>query len=121
MNTRLNFNSALCKNIDTPSIAAAPLLIISVKDETILPEYLNIYINSVECQNYMKSVSCGGAVPFVSANEVCRIEIPMLNIEKQRSIIKFNSLYKKERYLLSEIVRLRAKMHKQIINNLIFN
>lgn len=123
INTRLNFKAGIyLSSSKMKAIAASPLIVIRVKDrKTILPEYLNIYLNSDKMQRELMSFSDTGIIPFINLSQIKDINIVSPEIEKQKQIIKFDKLSKVEKQINNKIILLKRKMYKKILSELIFN
>ena len=104
--------SAIVVEAPIKSIVAAPLLRIRVTStETILPEYLNWYINQKEAQAFLVSRAKGTTVKMISKNTIGELEVMVPPMALQKKIVELDSLSSREQYLLTTL----AKKRKQII------
>lgn len=75
-------------------IVSSSYIVFRSKDETeLLPEYLFMLLNRSEFDRYSRFNSWGSARETFDWNEMCRIEIPLPDIEVQREVVAaYNSL-----------------------------
>lgn len=63
--------------------------VFEVKDENeLLPEYLMLWFSRPEFDRYARFKSHGSVREFMDWDEMCKVELPVPSIEKQRSIVK---------------------------------
>ena len=103
------------------TIVASPLIIIRVYGNKISPEYLNIYLNLDTTQQNLKATADTGVIPFLNLSQVKNIQVIVPNIDKQRKIIEFDLLRKKEAEISKKITNLKSQINKKVISSLIFS
>ena len=63
--------------------------VFEVKDENeLLPEYLMLWFSRTEFDRYARFKSHGSVREIMDWDEMCKVELPVPSIEKQRSIVK---------------------------------
>ena len=63
--------------------------VFEVKDENeLLPEYLMLWFSRLEFDRYARFKSHGSVREIMDWDEMCKVELPVPSIEKQRSIVK---------------------------------
>ena len=63
--------------------------VFEVKDENeLLPEYLMLWLSRPEFDRYARFKSHGSVREIMDWDEMCKVELPVPSIEKQRSIVK---------------------------------
>lgn len=63
--------------------------VFEVKDENeLLPEYLMLWFSRPEFDRYARFKSHGSVREIMDWDEMCKVELPVPSIEKQRSIVK---------------------------------
>lgn len=63
--------------------------VFEVKDENeLLPEYLMLWFSRPEFDRYARFKSHGSVREIMDWDEMCKVELPVLSIDKQRSIVK---------------------------------
>lgn len=82
--------SAIVTEKDTHGLFAGYLMRLRIRDGVgILPEYLNLYLNThyarYQIEQMAKSTS---GVNNINSNEICRINLPVCDIELQKKIIQ---------------------------------
>ena len=75
-----DYDEGLVRNIYT---------VFEVKDENeLLPEYLMLWFSRPEFDRYARFKSHGSVREIMDWDEMCKVELPVPSIEKQRSIVK---------------------------------
>ena len=76
----MNYDEGLVSNIYT---------VFEVKDENeLLPEYLMLWFSRPEFDRYARFKSHGSVREIMDWDEMCKVELPVPSIDKQRSIVK---------------------------------
>ena len=76
----MDYDEGLVSNIYT---------VFEVKDENeLLPEYLMLWFSRTEFDRYARFKSHGSVREIMDWDEMCKVELPVPSIEKQRSIVK---------------------------------
>lgn len=76
----MDYDEGLVSNIYT---------VFEVKDENeLLPEYLMLWFSRPEFDRYARFKSHGSVREIVDWDEMCKVELPVPSIDKQRSIVK---------------------------------
>lgn len=71
-----------------PGLVSATYIVFEVSDENVLlPEYLYLYFQRPEFDRYARFHSWGSARETFDWNEMCRVEIPVPDIEVQKAIV----------------------------------
>jgi restriction endonuclease S subunit len=91
-------------------LASSSLIIIRVKDTKILPEYIAIYLNSLEWQNEILNAVMGSYVKAISRKKFEEIKIPIPPLIKQKNmvwlshnIIQQEKIYNRKKELKQQI------------------
>ena len=107
-----SFRSAIF-NADGNVIASSSLLLLRIKKKDILPEYISLYLNSLDGQNKILETVVGSYIHAISRKkfeEEITIPIPPLHIQK--SLINLNQNIQQQ----EEIYERRKQLKQQIIN-----
>ncbi|MFC1497350.1 restriction endonuclease subunit S [Verrucomicrobiota bacterium] len=98
-------------NLEGAWVVPSSILILSVNDESVLPEYVALYFNSVKGQNMFRRRLEQTTVPFISAKNLGAMDIPVPPLERQKDLIAFeksvtryNLLTNKKQELLQKIL-----------------
>jgi len=70
-------------------IVPSSILVLSVTNESVLPEYLALYFNSANGQKLFRIHSEQTTVPFISTNNLGNMDIPVPSLKKQQALIAF--------------------------------
>ena len=98
-------------------IAPSSILVLSVKRESILPEYVACYFNSPEGQRMFRRHYEQTTVPFISTKNMANMDIPIPSMERQRSLIAFEKSVKEYTRLTSR----KRELQKQILSHAMVN
>lgn len=84
--------------------------VFEVKDENeLLPEYLMLWFSRPEFDRYARFKSHGSVREIMDWDEMCKVELPVPSIEKQRSIVKaYNTI--------TDRIELKRKINDNLIN-----
>ncbi|MBR5984713.1 MAG: restriction endonuclease subunit S [Bacteroidales bacterium] len=109
----------LCKTfeLDIPAVPSTTLYIIRPNTDTILPEYINWYLNLPQTISLIKSVQVGSGIPLIHKSTLENIEIPLPPIKVQMNIVKISILQQQEKELLENIAQKRFQIVNQILIN----
>ena len=86
-----------------PTIVAAPIFIIRVKTELVIPRYLVWWINQPVSQAYFRSRSDNSLIRMINKQTLGDLQVDLPSVEIQEKIADFYDLTIKEQALLSEI------------------
>ena len=116
-------NFASCYiNESIPAVASTSFFVIRLQDsfkKKILPEFLTWFINHPASQKYLKGNAIGTSMVSISKAVLGELEIAIPSIETQKTILKINNLYHKEKKLQLQIAMLREKeIQQQIIDSI---
>ena len=93
-------------------VASSTFLVIRIDDEFrsgILSEYLVWFINHPRTQEWLKAKARGSSIPSISKMDLQELEITIPPIDKQKAIVKIDSLQNTERSILKKIQILKEK------------
>lgn len=81
--------AAIIRACDTNNIFAGYLMRLRIKDKsTLLPKYLLLYLSSLDARLYIEQTAKStSGVNNINAQEIAKLPIPVVNIEKQQRII----------------------------------
>jgi restriction endonuclease S subunit len=101
------------------AVVTAPLLIIRVSGDSVLPAYLSWYINQSTAQNYLASHSRGTSVPMINKQVIEQLPVTIPSLECQQKIIDLNEMAEKEQELLKQLAAKREKFLSQVLMQLL--
>lgn len=122
----LNFNDILLSNrgnyksavnrCEKPCIASGVFFVLTVKDNKFLPEYIAIFLNSVEGQKALSARQNSAGVSSIIRSELTQIDIPFIPLEKQKQVVELFQLYEKEVDTMEKIKQNRKKLINSILS-----
>ncbi len=113
-----SFRSAIFDS-DANVIASSSLLILRIKKKEVLPEYISLYLNSVDGQNKILETVVGSYIHAISRKKFEEeIEIPVPSLEKQQSLIQLNQNIKQQEQIYERRKQLKQEIIRATITNL---
>ncbi|MEK7538664.1 MAG: restriction endonuclease subunit S [Patescibacteria group bacterium] len=98
---------------ETNVIASSSVHIIRIKDVTVLPKYISLYLNSDDGQKKISQVVTGGSyIQSILRKNLEDIDIPIPPMIKQKSIIALHENIKRQ----EEILERKSYLKKNIIS-----
>lgn len=95
-----------------PWIVPSSILVLSIKDEFVLPEYVSLYFNSANGQKLFRRLFEKTTVPFISASNLANMDIPVPPIKKQLALVKFETTNREYARLSNR----KLELLRQILN-----
>lgn len=96
-----------------PWIVPSSILILSVKDESVLPEYISLYFNSANGQKLFQRHFERTTVPFISTSNLANMDIPIPPMKKQLALVEFESTNK----VYAQLSKRKMELHRQILSH----
>lgn len=93
-------------------IVPASIIILSLRVDWVIPEYVALYLNSASGQKLLNRHLETTTVPFIGISNLEGIAIPIPAIEKQRVLAKIDTGHRRCGQLTSR----KLQLHKQILN-----
>ncbi len=110
LSNRGNFKSAVYRGKQKNIVASASLYILRVDKDSVLPEYLSIYLNSKLGQKSLLECNRGAFIKSLPKAVLSILNIPLPNLKKQEKIIEVHNNHLEREMLY---VR-RAELQKNI-------
>lgn len=104
------------KNL-SKTVASANFLIIRIKSERVLPEYLAWYISQRPAQQFFRKHAPGTITPSISKAALSQLPVPIPPLEKQREILRVQSMADAELRLVLQIQAKRAQLIEAVLLN----
>lgn len=98
------------KNNYPPSVASTSFFVIRLKTNNILPEYVAWYLNNSTIKKYLKGKAIGTSIASIAKPVLEDLEIYIPDLQKQKTIIKIDSLQKNEQSLANRIQKLKGQL-----------
>ena len=84
-------------------ICSSSYTVFSVKKERLLPRYLMLWLSRSEFDRYARFHSWGSARENFSFNDICQVEIPIPDMETQKSIASIYEVYQSRKKILEQL------------------
>lgn len=101
--------SAILREDPGKALVAAPLLRIRITVETVLPEYLNWFINQTLAQTFLASRAKGTSQKMISKHALESLEIAVPSLDRQKAVADLAALGEQEQDLTQKIVERRSQ------------
>lgn len=98
------------------AVASSVFTIIRIQEpEAVIPDYLTWYLNHPRAQAFFKTESRGSDLPSLNQKSLEDFEVIIPSLPKQRAIVAFHALCKKERELRQRLETLRDNRDQQLL------
>lgn len=119
LSARGNFKIGIFKEDSAKAIASSSVYVLRLKDDAVYSEYLTIFLNSIEGQRRLNSISSGATIKTILRRELDEIEIVVPSLEKQKKIIEIFENTKKQEKLLNDKIFFTNKIAEGAITKLL--
>jgi restriction endonuclease S subunit len=120
LRSRGQTNKCALINKDTGiTVVTAPLLVIRIPGNSVLPAYLAWYINQATTQSYLASHARGTSVPMINKQVIEQLPVTIPSIECQQKIVDLNAMVEKEQDLLKQLAMKRERYLSQLLMQLL--
>ncbi len=102
-------------------IVPSSILVLSVQDKSVLPEYVALYFNSPNGERLFRRHFEKTTAPFISARNLANTDIPVPSLYKQRALINFETTRREYARLANHKLELQRRIlnyELQILNQL---
>jgi len=96
-------------------IVPSSILVLTVKNEKVLPEYIALYLNSSNGQKLFQRHYEETTVPFISTENLGSMDIPIPPIAKQHELVGLEST----RNEYSQLLTRKLHLHKQFLSHIL--
>ncbi len=90
-------------NTDEDIVVTSVNEVFSVDEGKLLPEYLSMFFNRSEFDRYARFHSWGSARETFTWNDLIQVELPIADIEIQKSIADIYTVYKERKYISDKL------------------
>lgn len=90
-------------NTDKDIVVTSVNEVFKVNEEKLLPEYLAMFFNRAEFDRYARFHSWGSARETFTWNDLIRVNIPIVDIKLQKSIVDIYRVYKQRKKIASKL------------------
>ena len=96
------------------SVASSTFFVIRLQESSILPEYLQWYLNTSKMQNFLSSLSKGTHILSISKKSLSKMKIQIPPIEQQQDILKLQSLWETERKTTLDLLEQKELFYQNL-------
>lgn len=101
------------------TIAASSLFILRIKNKSVLPQYLSIYLNSEAGQNSIQKILTGSTIKTILRGALEDLSIPIPQLAVQKMIIEISYNWQKREKLLNQKISLYKNIAEGTIKQLL--
>lgn len=102
--------SAVWQNQVPYAIATGTFIILSLKVDFVLPEYLSLFLNSKKAKRYFDIYTKAGTVIHIGKKDIELLEVEIPPMENQVTLVKAHDLLIEEKILANEIIKKKEKI-----------
>jgi len=114
LTTRGSFRASVV-NLNIKAIASSSLHVIRLKTDEYLPEFVALFLNSPQAQNYLNQSAKGATIKSVSATDLGMTRIPIVALEDQKLLVKLQQNVERQ----SKLLESKASIINKVYNNTI--
>ena len=114
LTTRGSFRASVV-DLKIKAIASSSLHVIRLKTDEYLPEFVALFLNSPQTQNYIKQSAKGATIQSVSAADLGMARIPLVALEDQKLLVKLQQNVERQ----SKLLESKASIINRVYNNTI--
>jgi restriction endonuclease S subunit len=118
LSNRGNFKAGVVEATE-PLLINTTLFILRIKNQTILPQYLALFLNSQVFQNKIQKHLRMAIIPTLTRKYLDEIKIPVPDIQSQQKCIDFYTTINQEIELIETKKTILQKIQQTIINKLL--
>lgn len=116
-----SFKSTVFKSKEKNAIASSSLIILRVKSNDILPEYLSLFLNSIDGQRLLSNILSGSQIKTILCKDLNDVRIPVPSIKKQEALIALYQNINRQERIAERQNQIKKTIFSTLIRNLITN
>lgn len=114
LTTRGSFRASVVTT-KVKTIASSSLHVLKLKSEEYLPEFIALFLNSPQTQNYLKQSAKGATIRSISIADLGGIKIPVVPLDDQRVLLGLQQSVEQQAKLLESKTRIINKVYNNTI------
>lgn len=114
-------NNAALMESNATVVPSNQLLVLSVKSNAIVPEYLCWWLNRPSTQAVLTGQHAGTSIPSLSKKALSELSIPVPDIAMQRKILNLSHLQAQEKELYERLLKNREMMLEGLFQQWLVN
>lgn len=112
-------NFAVCIDKEYENLIYPSLMVrVKLQDSRFDPHFIAHYLNSTIVRRALSTELSGTTISMIKVADVNKIEIPLINLDKQIKIVEYLKLAHKENELLQNLINEKQKYSKEIFETL---
>lgn len=100
-------------------IISSLFAVIRLKDKRVLPQFIQIYLNSEKARRQLAGSTVGSVVSVVKTSSFKELKVPEYNLDHQEKIITMNELIIKEKDILVRLIKEKENFYRAITNKML--
>jgi len=115
-----SFRSSVFNSFDKKIMPSSTVLIIKIKDITVLSKYVSLYLNSDTGQKSLLQITTGGSlIKSILIRNLRDLKIPIPSVDKQKSIVALHENMRAQEKILKRKNELKQNIISSTFTNLV--
>lgn len=111
------FRSTVFRTSGMRVVASASILIVRLKSLLIIPEYLALYLNSVQGQRQLGEDLSGATIKAIPRQALEDLEISLPSLEVQKQIVALHDIIRKKEHLYFRKIQIERSMLNYLLQS----
>lgn len=100
------------------SVASSTFFVVRLKEQSIMPEYLQWYFNTSKMQSLFSSLSKGTHILSLSKKSLSKVKVEVPPLKQQQEVLKLQTLWNLERKTTLELLEQKELLYQNLLLNL---
>lgn len=118
---RGNANNAALMESNATVVPSNQLLVLSIKSNAVVPEYLCWWLNRPSTQAILTGQHAGTSIPSLSKRALSDLSMPVPDLSTQRKILNLSHLQEQEKTLYERLLKNREMMLEGLFQQWLVN
>lgn len=105
---------------DDKILVSSSIYILRVNDQTVLPKYLAVYLDSTKGRKELNKITLGGYIKGISKTNLEELKIPIPSVEIQKNVISLYENIAKQKGFLERKTKINNEILDYMVNQLTF-
>jgi len=105
---------------DDKILISSSIYIIRISNQTVLPKFLAIYLDSTKGHNELSKITLGGYIKGISKTNLEELQIPIPSMDIQKKMVSLYDNIVKQKVFLERKSTINDKILDSIVNHLTF-
>lgn len=102
-----------------PAVASSIFFIIKPNAEKVLPEFLTIFFNLQQTQQYFQTLGAGSSIPSIRKSELEALPVPLPPLAEQKKLVDLHKIYEADMRLSRQLLSQKQTLFESVAQKLI--